>query len=202
MTPYALTPLTTRPLHALRRIAAGALSAFALAATAPALAATDPQLPGKGVTVQPIKSSIAEETFQTLLVMKGLQRLGYDVQPIREVEYPTAHLAIGNGDATFMAAHWDPLHADYYRNAGGDTKLWRDNAYSGNAIQGYLIDKKTAEAHGITNLSQLSDPAIAKRFTDQGLEIVGSTPAETTAFQARDNSRWKNLIQTRKITID
>ena len=48
----------------------------------------------------------------------------------------------------------------------------------------------------------IRDPAIAKRFTDQGLEIVGSTPAEFTAFQARENARWKNLIQTRKITID
>jgi glycine betaine/proline transport system substrate-binding protein len=31
------------------------------------------ELPGKGVKVQPLKSSIAEETFQTLLVMKALK---------------------------------------------------------------------------------------------------------------------------------
>lgn len=168
------------PLTRWRALGAAVLTAGLLALGSPAaFAATDPALPGKGVRVQPLKSSIAEETFQTLLVMKGLQRLGYDVQPIREVEYPTAHLAIGNGDATFMAAHWDPLHADYYRNAGGDAKLWRDNAYSGNAIQGYLIDKKTAEAHGITNLSQLSDPAIAKLFDTDGdgkANLTGCTP--------------------------
>ena len=29
-------------------------------------------LPGKGITVQPLKSSIAEETFQTLLVLRAL----------------------------------------------------------------------------------------------------------------------------------
>lgn len=55
---------------------------------------------------------------------------------------------------------------------------------------------------GQAAVDAIRDPAIAKRFTDQGLEIVGSTPAETTAFQARENARWKNLIQTRKITID
>ena len=92
-------------------------------------------LPGKGVTVLPLKSSIAEETFQTLLVMKGLEQLGYDVQPIKEVEYPTAHIAIAQGDATFLADHWNPLHADYYKNAGGDAKLFRKGVYSGNAAR-------------------------------------------------------------------
>jgi tripartite-type tricarboxylate transporter receptor subunit TctC len=51
-------------------------------------------------------------------------------------------------------------------------------------------------------IDAIRDPAIAKRFTDQGLEIVGSTPADFTAFQARENVRWKALIQTRRISID
>lgn len=73
------------------------------------LSAHAADLPGKGISVLPLKSSIAEETFQTLLVMKALEQLGYEVQPIKEVEYPTAHVAIGNGDATFLADHWNPL---------------------------------------------------------------------------------------------
>src|SRR2546430_12211828 len=40
--------------------------------------------PGKGVKVSPLKSSIAEESFQTLIVMKALEKLGYDVQPDRK----------------------------------------------------------------------------------------------------------------------
>ncbi|MGB6114112.1 MAG: glycine betaine ABC transporter substrate-binding protein, partial [Comamonas sp.] len=110
-------------------------------ATGVAVAAQAADLPGKGVQVLPLKSSIAEETFQTLLVMKALTQLGYDVQPIKEVEYPTAHIAIGNGDATFLADHWNPIHADYYKNAGGDAKLFRKGIFSPNAAQGYLIDK-------------------------------------------------------------
>jgi glycine betaine/proline transport system substrate-binding protein len=137
-------------------------------------------LPGKGVKVQPLKSSIAEETFQTLLVMKALEKLGYDVQPVKEVEYPTAHIALANGDATFMANHWNPLHADYYKNAGGDAKLYRQGVFSANAAQGYLIDKKTADAHQITNLGQLKDPEIAKLFDTDGdgkADLTGCTPA-------------------------
>ena len=125
-------------------------------------------LPGKGVKVTPLKSSIAEETFQTELVMKALEKLGYEVQPMKEVEYPTAHIALANGDATFMANHWNPLHADYYKNAGGDAKLYRKGVFSANAAQGYLIDKKTAQAYGITNLGQLQKPEIAKLFDTDG----------------------------------
>lgn len=163
--------LSFRPLNWLR--AGVALAVFASAS------AQAEDLPGKGVPVLPLKSSIAEETFQTLLVMKALRQLGYDVQPIKEVEYPTAHVAIANGDATFMAAHWNPLHADYYKNAGGDAKLYRKGIYSGNAAQGYLIDKKTADAHGITNIEQLKNPEIAKIFDTNGdgkADLTGCNP--------------------------
>ncbi|MFV0601911.1 MAG: glycine betaine/L-proline ABC transporter substrate-binding protein ProX [Brachymonas sp.] len=151
----------------LGHLAVGIASATALTFSAlPAHAANE--LPGKGVTVQPLKSTIAEETFQTLLVMKALQELGYEIKPIKEVDYPAGHLAIANGDATFLADHWDPLHSDYYKNSGGDAKLWRKNTYSTGALQGYLIDKKTADKYKITNIAQMKDPKIAKLFDTDG----------------------------------
>jgi glycine betaine/proline transport system substrate-binding protein len=136
-------------------------------------------LPGKGVRVQPLQSSIAEETFQTLLVSRALAKLGYDVQPIKEVEYPTANVAVANGDATFMANYWDPLHADFYKNAGGDAKLSRGGAYSPGAAQGYLIDKKTADQYKITSVDQLQKPEIAKLFDANGdgkADLTGCNP--------------------------
>ena len=142
-------------------------------------AATAASLPGAGVEVQPLKSSIAEETFQTLLVMRALERLGYDVKPIKEIEYAAGHIAVANGDGTFMADHWDPLHIDFYEKAGGDEKLYREGVYSAGALQGYLIDKKTADAHGITNLGQFKDPEIAKLFDTNGdgkADLTGCTP--------------------------
>ncbi|MCB1918139.1 MAG: glycine betaine/L-proline ABC transporter substrate-binding protein ProX [Rhodocyclaceae bacterium] len=137
------------------------------------------EMPGEGVTVQPIKSSIAEETFQTLLVMKGLRALGYQVEEIREIEYAAGHVAIGNGDATFMADHWNPLHVDFYEKAGGDAKLYRRGTYSAGALQGYLVDKKTADAHGIQSVEQLMDPAIARLFDADGdgkADLAGCNP--------------------------
>lgn len=126
------------------------------------------KMPGKGVVVKPIKSSIPEETFQTLLVMKALEKLGYDVKPIQEVTYPVAYTTIAQGDATFMADNWDPLHKDMYAKAGGNKKLYRKGVYIKGNLQGYLIDKKTAEKYHITNIGQLKNPKLAKLFDSNG----------------------------------
>lgn len=154
-------------------------SAASLLALGLAGAATAAELPGKGITVQPIKSSIAEESFQTLLVSRALEKLGYTVKAPQEIEYATGHLALANGDATFLATHWDPLHADFYKNAGGDAKMWRNSTYVTNSLQGYLIDKKTADQYKITNLAQLADPKIAKLFdanNDGKADLTGCNP--------------------------
>ncbi|MBM9594069.1 glycine betaine/L-proline ABC transporter substrate-binding protein ProX [Roseitranquillus sediminis] len=155
-------------------------------------------MPGEGVTVTPLKSSIAEETFQTLLVTKALEELGYEVEDISELEYAAAHVAIANGDGTFLADHWDPLHTDFFEAAGGDEEIYRQGVYSPGALQGYLIDKTTAEAFGITNLGQLQDPEIAALFDNNGdgkADLTGCTPGwgceqviehQLDAFDLRD----------------
>lgn len=151
--------------HCTRTLLATGLLALGLAAPAAAAAA---DLPGKGVKVVPLQSNLVEETFQTLLVTRALEQLGYDVAPIKEVAYPTAHIAVANGDATFIANHWNPHHAEFYKAAGGDAKLSRKGVYAAGAAQGYMIDKKTADTYKITHLSQLTDPKLAKLFDTTG----------------------------------
>lgn len=166
--------LRTLP-HAGRWLAALALGGGLIAAGSASAA----DLPGKGVTVQPLKSSIAEETFQTLLVVKALERLGYKVEPIKELEYAAGHVALANGDGTFMADHWDPLHIDFFERAGGEAKIFREGVFSPGALQGYLIDKATADKHGITNIDQFKDPKIAKLFDSNGdgtADLSGCNP--------------------------
>ncbi|MFT4172000.1 MAG: glycine betaine/L-proline ABC transporter substrate-binding protein ProX [Rhodocyclaceae bacterium] len=158
------------------RVAVGACAAVLACLAVPALAQP---LPGTGVTVQPIKSSIAEESFQTLLVSRALTRLGYTVAPIKEIEYATAYLALANGDATFMAASWQPLHDDFFKNAGGPAKLYREGTYVTQSVQGYLIDRKTAERYKITSIDQLKDPQIARLFDTNGdgkADLAGCNP--------------------------
>ncbi|PIJ49162.1 glycine betaine ABC transporter substrate-binding protein [Erwinia sp. OLTSP20] len=136
-------------------------------------------LPGKGITVKPLQSAIAEETFQTLLVSRALEKLGYSVEKPGEVDYNVAYTTIASGDATYIATNWKPLHDDMYAAAGGDNTFYRQGTYVQGAAQGYLIDKKTAEKYHISNIAQLKDPKLVKLFDTNGdgkADLTGCTP--------------------------
>ncbi|ARU58055.1 MAG: glycine betaine/L-proline ABC transporter substrate-binding protein ProX [Pseudomonadales bacterium] len=136
-------------------------------------------MPGKGVSVVPVQSAIAEESFQTIVLNEALKQLGYDVQPIKEVDYSAGYTSIANGDATYMAVNWYPLHNTMYDNAGGDKVFYRKGHYIEGAAQGYLVDKKTADKYGIDNIGDFKDPKIAKLF-----DTDGDGKADLTGCQA------------------
>ncbi|AMO25592.1 Bug family tripartite tricarboxylate transporter substrate binding protein [Ramlibacter tataouinensis] len=48
----------------------------------------------------------------------------------------------------------------------------------------------------------LNDPSVKEKLVAQGFEIVVNTPEEFAKFQAAEYARWKQLIETRKITAD
>lgn len=152
-----------------------ALSAILLSTNALA----NNELPGNGISVQPIESTVAEEMFQTLLVSKMLTKLGYDVKPAKDVDYNVGYTTVANGDGTFLTFNWAPLHNDKYAQAGGDEKFYRQGTYVSGAAQGYLIDKKTADKYKITNIAQLKDPKIAALFDADGngkADLAGCNP--------------------------
>lgn len=174
------------------------LTVTALTSLAVASSAWAEKLPGAGVTVQPVQSTVAEETFQTLIVNRALEALGYDVLPTKEVDYNVAYTSIAKGDATFLAVGWFPLHSDKYAMAGGDKVFYRQGQYISGAAQGYLIDKATADKYNISNISQLKDPKIARLFdaNDDGkADLTGCNPgwgcegvieAQLSAYGLRD----------------
>ena len=51
-------------------------------------------------------------------------------------------------------------------------------------------------------VAALNDPAVKPKLLELGFEIVGDTPEHFAEFQARENTRWKQLIEARKITAD
>jgi glycine betaine/proline transport system substrate-binding protein len=129
--------------------------------------------------VKPAWSGITEELFQTFIVMEGLTELGYDVGEINQAQVQLAHVAVGQGDLTFYAAHWDPLHEAFWQEAGGDEALQRVGLLAQGSLQGYLIDKKTADATGIKYIEELADPEKAKLFDIDGngkADLYGCEP--------------------------
>lgn len=161
----------------------------------PAAAAAQP---GDGVVVKGFHSPIAEEKFQSVLINRALAELGYDVQPLQEVEYGAGYSAIAQNDIQWMAVSWDPLHNATYKNSGGDEKFVKKGYYITGAAQGYLMDKATAEKYKIDSIDDLKDPEIARLFDVSGdgkADLTGCQPGwgcekvinhQLDAFELRD----------------
>ncbi|OJJ25968.1 glycine betaine ABC transporter substrate-binding protein [Roseofilum reptotaenium AO1-A] len=125
-------------------------------------------LPGEGITITPAHTSLLEERFQTLIINRALEELGYETETAKELTYPTLYTAISNGDIQYTAVNWDRLHNDFYQNSGGDEQLSQVGVLTPTVLQGYQVDKKTADEYNITNLEQLKDPEIAQLFDTDG----------------------------------
>ena len=109
------------------------------------------------------------------VIEEGLAALGYENGEMLTGNYPAIHLSLGEGDADYTAVHWKPLHDDFYNNSGGDDALVRAGPMYTNAMQGYFIDIKTAEANGITDLEQMKDPAVKALFDSDGDGLANLT---------------------------
>ncbi len=161
-------------LTAASAITLATLSAAGLSTTAQAAA-----MPGDGVEVTPIFPSIAEERFRGEIAIAGLEALGYEVEEPKETEYATMMLALSYGDADFSVHMWDLLHNSFYQKAGGDDTMVKAGNMIPGVLQGYLIDKKTAEKHNIKYLTDLQKPEIAKLFDANGdgkADLTGCNP--------------------------
>lgn len=176
----------------MKKLLAGALCSTLLAGAALA----------QDFKIVTLKSNIAEETFQTVIVQRALQALGYETGDIKELTYAVAFQSIAqqakSKDVYFMATNWDPIHNNMTDEVGGDKTLFKKGLYVANCAQGYLIDKKTADKYGIKTLNDLKDPKIAKVFDANGdgkADLSGCNPGwgcekviehQLTAYGLRD----------------
>ena len=123
--------------------------------------------PGTGVTLRPTATSYPEEIFTADIASLGLEELGYSIAKIKELDYSLQLVAIANGEIDFPGIHYEKLQAGFFKGSGGTKKLMRVGKLY-NLIQGYLIDKATAEKHNIRTIDQLKDPKLAKIFDTDG----------------------------------
>ncbi|MDJ0510188.1 MAG: glycine betaine/L-proline ABC transporter substrate-binding protein ProX [Crocosphaera sp.] len=136
-------------------------------------------MPGKGVRVSSSSSVSTYGIFVTEIVNIGLEKLGYQTEAVKELDIPVAHISIGNGNIDFYGVHWQKLHEKFFSESGGEEKIERIGVIIADAVQGYQIDKNTADKHNITNLEQLKDPKIAKLFDSDGngkANLTGCNP--------------------------
>ena len=125
--------------------------------------------PGKGVTVRMGQASWDTGWFQAQVFKLLLEELGYDVREPETLDNIAYYIFSAQGDLDFWANGWFPIHDRYIemKEVAGMVVpvgyLVREGA-----LQGYMIDKKTAEELGITNLEDLKNVEIAKIFDKDG----------------------------------
>lgn len=79
----------------------------------------------------------------------------------------------------------------------GEAGVKNADVYSWQAVaapRGLPADVK-AKLHAAI-VAAFKDPAIAKRMTDLGLEVVANSPEEFARFQQQELARWKQVIST------
>jgi glycine betaine/proline transport system substrate-binding protein len=136
-------------------------------------------LPPEEVTIRPGHTNWIEESFQTQVVNLGLAKLGYQLDAAKELDYPALYLSVANNDIDYSVAYYPPGHDEFFENAGGEDKISSLGIFAPPGNQGYLIDKKTADEYGITNIEQLQDPEIAQLFDFDGdgkANLTGCNP--------------------------
>lgn len=140
---------------------------------------TEVALPGKGVKVRPASGGSAWGQFVSEIFRIGLEKLGYEVEELKQLNTTALFLALGN-DEIDVATTLEKLFANFFEKAGGEKKLEVVGMFAdSNIIQNYSIDKKTVEQYKITNLVQLKDPKIAKLFdsdSDGKANLTGCNP--------------------------
>ena len=135
------------------------------------------ELPGKGKTVRMGQATWDTGWFQAQVYRLLLQELGYSVDTPYTLGNPAFYVIAAQGDIDLWANGWFPLH-EYYINfekVTGKLSVVGAQVESG-ALQGYLIDKETAEKYNISDLSDFVDPEIAGLFDSDGdglADLVG-----------------------------
>ncbi len=129
-------------------------------------------LPGEGVSVTMARADWSEGFMQAAIYRALLLELGYNVSdPSEQTLGPAVfYQALGEGEYDLWANGWFPLHEALIESAGLlDVVQPVGNQISAGALQGYLVDKATADANGITKLDDIgNNPEVAALFDIDG----------------------------------
>ncbi|MCY4424251.1 MAG: glycine betaine/L-proline ABC transporter substrate-binding protein ProX [Acidimicrobiaceae bacterium] len=112
--------------------------------------------------------------FQAEVYKLLLERLGYRVDGPVTMDNAEFYEAVAAGEVDLWANGWFPAHDVFIADDAPVSKV--GTAVDDGALQGYFVDAATAAMHGISNLGDLADPAVAALFDHDGdgrADLVG-----------------------------
>ena len=133
--------------------------------------------PAAAETITPARGNWDTGWFHTQVYIEALEELGYDVEkPVTLADAPRFQ-ALAQGDVDFSVMEWFPLFNETYSRVSGLTKV--GYVVKAGALQGYLVDKATAEKLDVTNLNDFKRKAVREAFDSDGdgkAEMVACPP--------------------------
>jgi ABC-type proline/glycine betaine transport system substrate-binding protein/ABC-type amino acid transport substrate-binding protein len=118
--------------------------------------------------------------FQAEIFRQLFEALGYVVIGPQTMENQDFFLAAARGDIDLWTNSWFPSHRSYLKDDRVQGKVEPIGfLVKAGALQGYLIDKQSAENFDITNLIDFRNPEIAQIFDRDGngkAELIGCNP--------------------------
>ncbi len=123
-------------------------------------------LPGDGRPVRLARATWDTGWFQAAILAELLTELGYDVEGPDTYTNADFYAAVTSGTVDLWANGWFPLHQSFLTTEDSARPI--GTQVRGGALQGYLVDRATAERFGIGSLSDLADPEIAAVFDRDG----------------------------------
>lgn len=138
--------------------------------------------------------------FQAAIFKKLIEDLGYQVEDIGTLDNAAFYAAAAQGDVDFWANGWFPIHDDYLAEDRVQGKV-EPVGYQveAGALQGYLVDKATAEKLGLTSLTDLQDPEMAAAFDSDGdgkADLIGCDAGWGCETVIEDTLAELNLNET------
>jgi general L-amino acid transport system substrate-binding protein len=145
-------------------------TSFATAAEAERILASerpepDPSQPCYGRPVRMARAEWDAGWFRAAVFEQILTEFGCTFDPIMTLSNEDFYQAVVEGKVDFWVNGWFPLHNSHLDNPSDKAKVeLLGSAERSGALQGYLMDKASADRLGITSIDQLQDQIIAAEF--------------------------------------
>ena len=116
-------------------------------------------------TITMARSTWETGWVQAEIVKQLLEEIDYQVNEPQTLKNEDFYLAAARGDVDFWVNGWFPLQQSFWQNEEVDNNLTIvGTQVKQGAIEGYLIDKKTANKFNIRTIADLQKPEIAEVF--------------------------------------
>ncbi|TCT04784.1 glycine betaine/L-proline ABC transporter substrate-binding protein ProX [Aquabacter spiritensis] len=164
--------ISLRAKHFVRKIAMAALGAVIL--QGPVFAQS---LPGKSRTVRYAQGdSLGANYVTSQIISRAIRSLGYRVK-MSTLNTTLFFQAVSQGDLDLATDINMPQRMPAFRAVETHAEIIGTGMILGGGINGYLIDRKTATAYGITSLAQMKDPRLATLFGKDGrADLINCDP--------------------------